>query len=87
MMTTTTTLYATCPHCHAQHDAATALKNGRKPKPGDLTFCFDCGEWSALDDTLVQRPCNDIELDYIGTNPDSRRLRELWVKRPNTARA
>ena len=43
-----------CPHCWKTHDAATAVNTQRKvrPKPGDLTCCMRCGEFSMFAEDL-----------------------------------
>lgn len=72
-----------CPFCGKLQNAATALTDAadeHPPRSGDLSFCFDCGEWCAYNADMTLRPCNDAELDYIGSDPECRHLRAAWVQ-------
>lgn len=44
-----------CPACGAEHDAATGVVEGTRPKPGDLTLCFDCWALSVFTDANGSR--------------------------------
>lgn len=68
-----------CPWCNHRVDAATAIEDGPKPKPGDLTICVACGEWSAFAEGLALRKPSQEEFTYIGEDPDCRKVRAAWV--------
>ena len=47
-----------CPHCWKTHDLATAVNTTHiiRPKPGDLTCCMRCGEFSMFGKDLDLEP-------------------------------
>jgi len=69
-----------CPFCKRLQDGAQEVTGASEPKVGDITLCFNCGEWSAFNEDLSRRPCDDEELDYIGTNLLCRMIRKKWVE-------
>lgn len=71
-----------CPHCGKEHDgaAATALfpaDKPRKPQPGDVTFCIDCGSWAVFE-TGGRRIPNDSEQEEIESMPHCREISRVW---------
>ena len=50
-----------CPHCWRTHDLATAVNTTLKisPKPGDLTCCMGCGEFSMFSKDLDLEPISE----------------------------
>lgn len=74
-----------CPHCWKTHDAATAVGTPLKlrPKPGDLTCCMRCGEFSmfAEDLDLVPIPVEimqQLPLDVLDALEQARAHTKSW---------
>lgn len=51
-----------CPSCGKQLDAYTAIKEGKKARPGDITLCWYCGHIMAFADDLTVRNLTDDEV-------------------------
>lgn len=54
-----------CISCGKTLDAASCLEDGSRPKPGDITVCFYCGQVMAFD--------NDLGLRHL-TEPESKEV-------------
>lgn len=69
-----------CPHCGAETDRATLADatEAARPSEGDVTLCWECGEWSVFGEGLELAVPDDAMKLKIGFNPDCRRVRELW---------
>ena len=64
-----------CPHCSAEHDAATQdtdveMTSATAPQDGDASFCFSCGEFAIFEDAapgglrkLTKREARQIDGD------------------------
>lgn len=71
---------ALCPECGAAMDAHTPMADGtkaRKPQPGDLGICFECGISLVFDDDLRLRKAT--EEDLADVPPDI--LEKIFVAR------
>ena len=53
-----------CPRCCKKLDAATTLSNHEKPKEGDLSVCFYCGQLMKFssDGSLLPLEENDLKM-------------------------
>lgn len=68
-----------CPHCGYRHDAAAAVDDDeRGPEDGNLSLCFECGEWSVFEDGNLRKPTDAEYLDF-GTLPSIQKIRRAWV--------
>jgi len=47
-----------CPACNRKCDSATAIEGTATPVPGDISVCFNCGEWLEFsnDMALIKMP-------------------------------
>lgn len=72
---------AICPFCGDWHECATSFeKGGRRPVPGDLTICIECGEWAFFDMVPggLRKP-HAHEYEAIAADELCRLAREAWV--------
>ena len=79
MISTMTELPASeCVYCGARHDAASAVGDVGRPKPGDVTVCIKCGGLLAFDDRMLLRKAEDSELENFdyGTRQQIAKVRE-----------
>ena len=65
----TRTQPAACLDCGKVLDSATGLGHKSRPKPGDISICFDCGHLQAYDWNLQFRPLTDEEMVDIAGDP------------------
>lgn len=68
-----------CPHCGALHECVSNAQGERPPSPGDVTLCFDCGEWCVFDDKLELAKPDDGLMIEIGSNPECYMIRASWL--------
>jgi len=61
-----------CPSCGYLLDAATPLKAGTKPAPGDISLCAMCGVWLVYDEKLRSRRATPAEETEIRAHPKLR---------------
>lgn len=54
-MTTTRDKGQDCPNCGILLDAMTSTNGDFKPKAGDATICFNCGQVMILTKTLIRK--------------------------------
>jgi len=79
-----------CLACHRLLDAATSIEDNDRPKPGDVTVCWDCGHIMFFADDLSLRNPTDQEMYYIAGDKRIlavqrlRRLKKEWDKRHET---
>lgn len=72
-----------CAWCNARHELAVNTSGDTKPGPGDLSFCFSCGEWSVFkDDGPGVRKPTDTEFESIAHDVHATRLRTAWLNSP-----
>lgn len=58
-----------CPSCGGKLSAATALKAGTTPSPGDISLCAGCGQWLVYDEGLRSRMPTKAEETEILSDP------------------
>jgi hypothetical protein len=58
-----------CLDCGKVMDAATGIGHRRKPRPGSISICLDCGHIMAFDWQLKFRPLTDEEVLAIAGDP------------------
>ena len=51
--------WSICPYCGALQDGAANMTNIDAPEPGDISICFECGEWAEFDDKLERVKLTD----------------------------
>jgi hypothetical protein len=73
-----------CPFCGEAHPLAahTPGNDDRAPENGDLSFCFDCGEWAVFDNRLkggCRKPTHS-EYAEIATDRKLGFVRFLWLE-------
>ena len=72
----------TCWSCGNRHDGMTAIGNDAPgPEPGDMMFCFSCGEWGAFDPFWkgsIRKPTFE-EFAEIVASRKCRMIREAWL--------
>ena len=58
MLTTTSKIPpGHCPYCGHFQDLATAAEDGGRPRSGDISICFKCGELAVFyDDKRIRKP-------------------------------
>lgn len=70
-----------CPFCRIKHEVASCI-DVKVPKDGDITLCFECGEWGVFADNApgkLRKP-TDAEYEYIAASPMTKTAREAWVQ-------
>lgn len=80
-------LHATlCPFCGQEHEVSTEARPSQKSssapeatmRPGDITLCIYCGEFSVMgDDDMLRKP-NFYETVELNTDPQMVALRRAW---------
>lgn len=71
-----------CPFCRATHELASCVGTRALPKDGDLSLCFNCGEWGVFADKepgKLRKP-TDAEYEQIAASPTAKAARIAWVK-------
>jgi hypothetical protein len=69
-----------CPYCLKGIDAATPVDDDAAvPGPGDVTLCFECGEWCVFAEGMTLRKPTDEELTEIALARPFQIAREAWV--------
>ncbi len=76
-----------CPHCGYQTDCVSSVGSGRKPGDGNLSLCFECGEWAVFGPDLRLRAPTDKEFVVIGEDKACRTARAAWVLTQRNRRA
>jgi hypothetical protein len=73
-MTTFTMILGKCPSCGKEFDAASNAEGEGRPRPGDWTMCFGCGELLAFDETLTPRALTEAEQREADADPRVRNM-------------
>lgn len=58
-----------CPVCKYQMDAATGVEPETKPKPGDVSICWQCGAVLIFDTDLTSRLPTEQEFKELRESP------------------
>jgi hypothetical protein len=69
-----------CPFCRAPHEVASCVGADKLPKDGDLSLCFNCGEWGIFTDKVpgkLRKPTDD-EYARIAASPTAKLARMAW---------
>jgi hypothetical protein len=61
-------------------------KRNRRPRPGSITICFDCGHVMAFDERLRFRELNDKEIYDLAGECKMLRLQEAIAERSTSPR-
>jgi len=73
-MRTTYPLPNPCWHCNAPNDAVSDLTGEKKPYPGAISLCVECGAPGILTETMTSREPTDDELKDILRSQQVRRM-------------
>lgn len=71
-----------CSFCGAAHEVASCVGARKLPKDGDLSLCFNCGEWGVFSDKApgkLRKP-TDAEYERIAASPMAKAARIAWVE-------
>ena len=68
-----------CPNCKEKLDAATAVSHESRPKEGDLSVCFYCGQLLKFSSDGSLLPLEENELKML-TNQERKELLSAKVK-------
>jgi hypothetical protein len=81
----TTVLRTTCPFCGYHHDRITAIKSepDARPKNGDASMCWACGEFNIVDDGTDEGMRRPTKKEQRSLDRDQRisDLRGAWRMR------
>jgi hypothetical protein len=75
-----------CSYCGKLHDRTSAVapkgKYRREPMPeeGDITLCFDCGEWSVYDSQGQLRKPTEQERIHLRNDIIASQVHEAWER-------
>jgi len=59
-----------CPACDAPNDGAQQVNGMRRPRPGDVSICFYCGELGIFNSDLSLRTPSVAELEIMRRDPE-----------------
>lgn len=70
-----------CPYCRTQMDSSVNLDDDTLPMDGDMSMCFDCGQFSYFDTELdgKLRLPNKVEKLLIDSDPRLREVHVAWL--------
>ena len=69
-----------CPWCLKGINAAAPAEGGDDaPGEGDVTICFECGEWCLFTAEMTLRKPTDDELTEIALDPNYQTVGQAWV--------
>jgi hypothetical protein len=69
-----------CPHCKKVQEAYAAADGSNiSPVDGDMSICFDCGEWSIFQNKQLRLP-DEKERKHIDNDFQCRRIVDTWKK-------